>query len=72
MSSVIRERLLDLFGDGIALLRGDLGVDDGGAESLLSGFLTLPFEAVRELLGSDRLAVDSENTVVVRGVGPIS
>ena len=57
---VIKERLLDIFGDAMAILREKDGKD------LFSEFLTLPFEAIRELLNSDRLVVDSENTVVVR------
>ena len=45
----------------MAILREKDGRD------LVSEFLTLPFEAIRELLSSDQLVLDSENTALVRG-----
>ena len=58
MAAVLCARLLELFGDGVAVLRDP-------EETLAEGFLTLPFSAVHALLRSDRLVVDSENTIAV-------
>jgi hypothetical protein len=52
----VQKRLLDLFGDGVAVLRNP---------NQLEEFLSMPLSAVCTLLSSDLLVVDSENTVAV-------
>ncbi|GAX82115.1 hypothetical protein CEUSTIGMA_g9543.t1 [Chlamydomonas eustigma] len=52
----VESRLLELFGDGVAVLRNP---------NQLEEFLSLPLVAVCTLLNSDQLVVDSENTVAV-------